>query len=61
MMTKLTMMASQDQVALERVDGFIDQPRAVVTGDDLNAGRKRGRDLRSLAFTPSITLSAFMP
>ena len=30
----------EDQVALERVDGLVDQPGAVIAGDDLNAGRQ---------------------
>ena len=39
----------------------VDQPGAVVAGDDLDAGRQRGPISASLAFTPSMTLSAFMP
>ena len=49
------------QVALQRVDGGMDQAGAVVTGDDLDAGRKRRLISVSLAFTPSMTVSAFMP
>lgn len=50
-----------EEVALEGVDGLIDEPRAVVGGDKLDSGRERGGDLLNLVLTPSITLSAFVP
>ena len=37
-----------EQVALQRFDGCMNQPGAVVSGDDLDAGRKRGLDFREL-------------
>ena len=38
------------QVALERVDGGMDEAGAVVSGDDFDAGRKRRLDFRELGF-----------
>ena len=40
----------KDEIALEGVDGFVDEPGTVVAGGDFDAGGQRGRDFLEFLF-----------
>ena len=48
MMTRLTMMASSSRSRCKRLMESLNQPGAVISGDDLNSRRQRGRNLAEL-------------
>ena len=50
-----------DQVALQGLNGGVDQAGAVITGDDFDAGGSDGPRVASLRLTPSMTSRAFIP
>ena len=62
MLTKLTMIASASRSPLQRLDGLVDQPRSRSYPVTISTpGGSEGAISRIFAFTPFMTLGAFIP